>query len=443
MIRAATLLAVLAPALLADPVCDTLALSAHLPRIQAGHRAAGARRLTAPGARPAPRFAPGQKREFWAWDLAVMPPGFRRVTATCRVVTDTDYLFVEDELATAGKVTDADVRILDQALHARTPDFSVAPGRGIVDLETEHLGTPPDALDGDPRVYFLVLRMDTFNGMGFDGYFNAFDQLPEAVAWEQYQQHSNESEVLYLNGLRGDISGSYMRGVLAHELAHLIEHAYDGEEEPWLGETLGEAAMQLTGYYTDQRHVERYAAKPERPVVSQGYASYGGGFLLAAWLRGLYGPRVWGALLRDGGHGTASVEGVLASLGHPRDFAGLYAAWAADNLWAGQRRPVKAYRHPGMIVPPFKIHATAPETGGTVAGQLEPWGCAFVALAPGSWTVARTGGAEAYELLPGRAPRPVSLDGAVERLETLDEPRWLLLVGKDPAAKAWSLTLGR
>lgn len=420
--------------------CGTHALRDVLPRIDAASwlrpRAAHASRE--PGLPPA-AYQVGESREFWAWDLSVMPPGFRRVTATCKAVTDGSYVFVEDDLVARGKVTDADVARIDTALHERTPIFSVAPGKGILELEQDHLGTPPDALDGDPRVYFLVLRLDEFNGMGFDGFFNAFDQMTEEEAWGQYQQHSNEAEVLYLNGERGDISSSYMRGVLAHELAHLIAHNYDGEELPWLSETLGEAAMQLCGYYTDKAHVARQARKPERPLVSGSYANYGAGFLFSAYLRGLEGPEVWGELLRDPGKGRASVEGVLASLGREVGFDELFAAWGAANLFRGLGRDVPAYRHPGLVVPGFTEKASLPAEGGEVAGELAPWGVQYVRLAPGGYQVATTGPVEAYELLTGQPPRRI--DPAGERLDTLDETRWVMLVGleAEDEDRDWSL----
>ncbi len=426
---AATLLALAPPSLPASG-CAVPFLAEHLPRVAPASwlRSRKADQGTA-GSLPSARHEAGSSREFWAWDLSVMPPGFRRVAATCRVVSDHAYLFVEDELAAAGKVTPSDVAALDTALHRATPGYSVAPGKGILELERRFLGEAPDTLDGDPRVYFLVLRMDTFNGMGFDGYFNAFDQMTEAEAWEQYQQHSNEAEVLYLNGARGDISGAYMRGVLAHELAHLIAHRYDGEEEPWLSEALGEAAMQLTGYYTDQKHVARYTTRPEKPLVSQGYADYGAGFLFSAWLRGLEGPEVWGDLIRDPGKGLVSVEAVLAARGHPVDFEDLYAAWAADNLAKGMGRRVAAYRHPGVSFPPFKVAHRIGAEGATLEGKLARWGYAFVELAPGGYHLEGQGDAAVFELLSGRPPRRVSLDTDGERLDTLDETRWLLLLG--------------
>lgn len=443
--RAAASFAVLAalaaaPPAPAGPAMDYL--RDHLPAMRAVDRARAAARPPAPR-EAAPRYQVGDSRQYWAWDLSVMPPGFRQVTATCRAVGPHSYLFVEDSLAEAGKVSPQDVARLVSALDQGTPGYSVDPGRGIMDLEREWLGEPPDALDGDPRVHFLVLRMDTFNGMGFDGYFNAFDQLPEAVAWEQYQQHSNEVEMLYLNGGRGDIAGAYMRGVLAHELAHLLAFRYDGEEQGWLSEALGEAAMQLTGYFTDQGHVNRYATRPGSPLVRETYADYGACYLFAAWLRGLEGPAVWGELLRDPGRGTASVEGVLAARGREVAFADLHAAWAADNLRKGRNERVRAYRHPGVILPPMATLGALDEGQPEASGQLRPWAVAYTRAPAGPVALQVEGPVRVYEVLRGQAPRLVHAPGDAAEfvLEDLNEARDLVIVGAGEGDEAFSLRL--
>lgn len=423
----------LASAALAAPTprCGTqhLAEAVGRPAPASLERAAAQRR-----APPEPHQV-GDQKEFWAWDLGVMPPGFRRVTATCRVVTDGSYVFVEDELAANGKVTDGDVAALDKALHDETPMYSVKPSHGILQIETERLGTPPDTIDGDPRVYFLILRLDEFNGMGFDGFFNAFDQLTEAEAWEQYQQHSNEAEVLYLNGDRGDIAGAYMRGVLAHELTHLIGFAYDQEELGWFSESQAEGAMQLTGYYTDINHVRRYATRPESPLVRETYADYGAGFLFSGYLRGILGDDVLGAALRDPGHGTASVEGLLANFGEPGSFEDLHAAWGAANLWAGRGHRVAAYKHPGMVVPPMKIHA---ELSGNdyATGELAPWGIAYVKAKAGGM-IGALGTSRVYMLEPGKPPLEVY---AEDELEATDGERYLMVVGAGDE-REWTVSL--
>lgn len=413
------------------PGCGTARLAEALPRPTPASlaRAAASRRST-----PVPHQV-GDQKEFWAWDLGVMPPGFRRVTATCRVVTDGSYLFVEDELAANGKVTAGDVAGLDRALHDVTPMYSVKPSKGILELEVEHLGTPPDTIDGDPRVYFLVLRLDEFNGMGFDGFFNAFDQLTEQEAWDQYQQHSNEAEVLYLNGDRGDIAGAYMRGVLAHELSHLIGYAYDQDEQGWFSEAQAEGAMQLTGYYTDINHVRRYATRPESPLVREQYADYGAGFLFLGYLRGLLGDDVFGAALRDPGHGTASVEGLLSNFGKPGAFEDLHAAWAAANLWAGLGHRVAAYKHPGMVVPPMKVHATLAGND-YAAGELAPWGVAYVKV-PAEGMIGVLGTSRVYLVEPGKPPLQVY---AEDELDVATHDRYLMVVGAGES-RAWTVSL--
>jgi hypothetical protein len=409
----------------AAPLCGTQQISQRLPH----PGVASVLRSRLHRKQASPPHQVGDIREFWGWDLSVQPPAFRRIPAICKVATDASYVFVEQKLLENGKVTSEQVENLDRVMHHQTPAASIAPDEGILDIEFSRLGAPPDSLDGDPRVFFLVMHMKPFRNFSFDGYFNAFDQLTEEEAWSQYQQHSNEAEVLYLNGGGGLIDSQYMRGVLAHELTHLIEYAYDQEEFSWLSESLAEGAMQLTGYFTDTAHVLRFASKPESPLVSERYANYGAGFLFTAYLQGLHGNEVLGQLMQDAGHGTLSVEGVLARLGHPQAFEDLHATWAAANLRAGLGENTPGYQHPALEVPPFAVHAKVGVEGGEVSGALAPWGFHFIHLAPGSYQVTQEGTVRVYQLTTDPAPHFLSLGEETLALDASEQEAWILVIG--------------
>ena len=272
--------------------------------------------------RPQPQL--GTTKDFWLWDFSVMPPGFRKVKAKCLAVTEHSYIFVEESAITqafAGNTVETIVRALEESCPADD-------NRGILDIDCQIFGEPPDALDNDPRVYFLYADFAEYGHMAFDGYFNAFDQMPDEVAWKNYRQHSNEVEILYLNatGSKGPAS-DYMLSVLAHEFQHLIHYRYDQQEESWVNEALSEAAMTACGYFTDKAHLAHYCRHTGRPLVDLEHPSYGAVLLFGTYLLEQYGEEALGRLVACPKVGIAGIEEVFPQ----QSFVALFHRWALAN----------------------------------------------------------------------------------------------------------------
>ena len=274
--------------------------------------------------RPQLRPQLGMTKEFWLWDFSVMPPGFRKVKAKCLALTDHSYIFVE-ETVIAQSFAGNTVATIVEALEESCPADE---NRGILDIDCQIFGEPPDALDNDPRVYFLYADFAQYGHMAFDGYFNAFDQMPDEVAWKNYAQHSNEVEILYLNakGSTGPAS-DYMLSVLAHEFQHLIHYRYDQQEESWINEALSEAAMTACGYFTDKAHLAHYCRHTERPLVDLEHPSYGAVLLFGTYLLEQYGEEALGRLVACPKVGIAGLEEVFPQ----QSFTQLFHRWALAN----------------------------------------------------------------------------------------------------------------
>lgn len=337
----------------------------NLPRPKPGHAKA-----TAPVHRPAPVVV-GQTRTFWAWDFAVMPPGFRRVQATCRAAGARGLVFVED--------SEWGTRFTETDLAKVTDAYEKAGGIGQVVSET--FAAPPVGMDGEPRVILLFTAMASFNNASFDGYFNAFDTLPESEAVAQYQQHSNEAEILYLNTRGSGPSSQYMLGVISHELAHLVGHQFDDAEVSWLDESLGEAAMIVCGYITDIAHMERFCKKPETPLVTDGYVSYGACFLFGAYLFEQLGPQALGQILRDPKHGAEGLEATLAAANRG-PFAAFHRDWALANVMAAHGAILAKYRYYSFDVPELTVR-TVETLPAEDAAELKPHQVRYVKVPPG------------------------------------------------------------
>ena len=244
--------------------------------------------------------------KFWVWDLTVMPPAFRQPRFThageVRLDKDSMQLWIEDGLA------------------AHTPTPAVVAGllplyAKFIETERTIFGLQPTPPSKDRDLHIVVAAIPPYSHdgktFGFDGFFNAFDQLTEAEAVE-LGQHSNEKNIVYVNALQ-DVNSDYMRGVVAHELNHLVTHGqYDAETnplDPWLNEMLGEAAMQLTGYFTDTRHVDAYRAHTEWPLAVLQYGvSYGGLSLLSEYLMTQFEHGLIGKIAPAHGDGFARLS---------------------------------------------------------------------------------------------------------------------------------------
>lgn len=268
-----------------------------------------------------------QQARFWVWDLTVMPPGFRQpvfeLYSSDKLSTDNVHVWVEKELGA----------------HTPTPtalDYLRLRATTMIELQRDTFGLQPISPSGSRDFNILITALPPYekNGkkFGFDGFFNIFDQLTEPEA-QKLGQHSNELNVVYVNALH-DVSTPYMHGVLSHELNHLITHGQYDEQanplDPWLNEMLGEAAMQMTGHFTDLGHVERYRQNPEWPLAVNGYGiSYGATSLFGEFLIVSYGHKPVGKIAPAQGSAFARLESVYKTAWS--ELFARYVAWLYEQ----------------------------------------------------------------------------------------------------------------
>lgn len=322
----------------------------------------------------------GDKKDFWVWDLAVMPPGFKKINTTCRSVGDNSYIFVDDK-AWETNVTEKDLEQIQTTFNKRTPPKSIDPSKGIYGIDTDSFGNPPDT-DGDPKVNLLITNFDQFQGTGFDGYFNPFDQMDDETAWKEFQQHSNETEILYLNSASKTtpIASDYMKSVVAHEFEHLITFNYDPEETSWLNESCGEAAMTLCGYYTDKNHVKNYAEHPGTVLVSDQYVNYGACLLWGTYLFEQLGKDFFKPLTRNKKQGVESINEVLKEVGSKHNFESLFSNWVAANYASSKGVKNPEFHYNFIDVPPMKLSATLSPSKTEYSGTLKYTGVNYIAI---------------------------------------------------------------
>ena len=270
-----------------------------------------------------------ETRTFWSWDLSVMPPQDKEVPATRRDVTDNFYVYVEDTLWEAGEVTQAQLDDLAITLEEETPAGSIDTNAGIIDNDVATFGPIPDALDGDPRVYLLLMNIEGFQSFTFDGFFRALDQEPDG---DDPNYHSNELEMLYVNAEIRAVNSTTTKSVIAHEIVHLLEWGQDPTEDGWLSETFGELGMTVNGFYTDEDWVDDFADDPSVSLLGGANSvHYGACLLFGNYLYERFGTPFIQDLASLPSNGEASIDEALANAGETDTFEDVFLDWVAAN----------------------------------------------------------------------------------------------------------------
>ncbi len=279
--------------------------------------------LTAAAAFAADPPVVGEVQTFWIWDLSVMPPVDAQIEAQCVGVSDHAYIFVEtDRLGEfSQEAADTVLTAFDEA----TPDASIDPESGIFQIETDNFGPLTTDRDELPGVFLLYYEIGDFEGYTFDGYFRATDLTDDPT--------SNHREMLHLNIVDRDPASDYMLGVVAHEFSHLINTPKDPTETGWLSETLGEAAMVLTGYLTDLIWVQDYADNPGVASLfgDENKVHYGAVFLFGTYLYENFGAEGLTFLSDDPADGVSSVDELVYEQ-WGMNFEEFFSMWALANL---------------------------------------------------------------------------------------------------------------
>ena len=138
---------------------------------------------------------------------------------------------------------------LINSLENKTPSSSRDSTKGIVKLDEQYFGNPPNK-DGDNLTDFLVLDiLDAYNGNTVKvytaGYFYSNDQTDNVS--------SNKRDILYIDSRPGIFKNGVRNATkslhtLAHEYQHLIHYNYDKKELTFVNEGLSEIASVICGY---------------------------------------------------------------------------------------------------------------------------------------------------------------------------------------------------
>ena len=183
-------------------------------------------------------------------------------------------------------------------------------------------------VDGDPHVHILHAR-----GLGsVGGYYSSSDEFVSAV-----REDSNQMEMFYISLEYEVINSDSYHGTLAHEFQHMIHWYADRNEDTWLNEGFSVLSSYLAGF--DPGGFEfGFASRPDTQLTDIDYdaddvfASYGAGYMFAAYFLDRFGAEATQALVAHPENGLAAVNAVLAELGAGVTAEDVFADWVVANL---------------------------------------------------------------------------------------------------------------
>ena len=277
----------------------------------------------------------GDTINFWSIDHSTAYPTFYLTSATCRYIGPSTYIFVEDT-QWPGHYNQAAVDEFSTALEDSTPS---GPG-GIVATDIAVFGQPPDAIDGDPKIYFLVLDIrdgfiDSLGGAYIAGFFSPYNQFTETEAYLYYGGHSNEVEMLYIDCHPSSQSDAAYTA--SHELVHLIQWGIEpfNSEELWVIENQAQSGTFVCGYpaFQIETFLEVGGVTPIKWTklenIIEYVAGYGAGYLFFAYLYENYGGEdfLYNSL-RTADHGIAGIsEAIRGATGLNPDMNRVLLDW--------------------------------------------------------------------------------------------------------------------
>lgn len=201
-----------------------------------------------PGIRLYSVYNVGDKRSFRARNVRTNT--FYSTDFTLRAKGERSYIWVEDDEFGPGKVTMEIVEKILESLEERTFAQSINPQAGIVEINVETFGQPPD-VDGSGMLHVLLLDVrDNWDPDGNTGYVAGFF---DPVNLNPNNSNSNGKDIIYIDTMPHiyregvDPVARRAKSTLAHEHQHLI-HARYGNLNTFQNEGQSEWSEILTGF---------------------------------------------------------------------------------------------------------------------------------------------------------------------------------------------------
>ena len=317
------------------------------------------------------------RKDIYASPITLEEVGFYRKYADDKIV-----IFVENVEYDEGRVTDADISQLRDALLYQTPASSINPEKGIWSNELDIFGDAPD-VDRNGLLFVLLIDVrDDYENSDSDTYVAGyFDPL------DQDASRGNYSDIIYVDTNPANANDAETLSVVAHELQHLIHFNYDPNEATWLNEGLAELAPRLLGY--PFRSFASFLSDTNRPLnqFDASITDYSKVGLWTFYFAQRFGLDLIKKIVQEPENSLLSYEKVLQSNGYGNlTFLEVMRDWFLANLLndpliSDGRYSYRDANLPYLTSPHFRSNFT---NGEPVADELSPAAAEYIQFYSGS-----------------------------------------------------------
>ncbi|MBD3182223.1 hypothetical protein GF312_08020 [Candidatus Poribacteria bacterium] len=324
--------------------------------------------MLAPGALvniPDPAYKIGDIKNFYSYNMANNSQYL--VKASLRGVSDKAYIFVESGKA----VTKSKVNSLLDAFE------------NIYESITGHFGPPPDSIDGDPRIYLLLLDIldgNPADGIRMVGYYSPINQYKNTQLRRWSNQKSNEVEILYIDYISLNNAKLLAESVLTHEFTHMVQWARDPRESIWVNEGIAVYSEGLLGYNTRSR-ISAFEIDSDTSLISWSgkIADYGAAYLFITYISEQFGGvSAVEAIIRNRAVGVNGIKKALSGLGKSISFDNLFSNWVVANYLDDPELSEGEYGYSGINI---KIRPSDTEEAYPIASknsQIKTWSAKYI-----------------------------------------------------------------
>ncbi|CUS96985.1 FlgD immunoglobulin-like domain containing protein [Candidatus Chrysopegis kryptomonas] len=288
----------------------------------------------------------GTRRNFYVYNLTTGQ--FDYIVAELRAIGNLTQVWVDTTELSNGHVSQVEVDAILNALENQTPSASRDPNKGIVSLDHQYFGNPPNK-DGDGKTDFLITDIKDGwqpGGSYVAGFFFSWDQTDTAG--------SNRRDMLYIVSYPGIYYNNTRDpqrplSTLAHEYQHLIHYNYDRDEATFVNEGLSEVAEVICGY--PLRVPLRYFNNTDVPLFDWNnisgnvLADYERAALFTLYYTEQLGDDVLKQIVQEPANGTTGYDNVFSRKG--KNFIQILTNWFVANYLKDKNvDPAYGYLYP-------------------------------------------------------------------------------------------------
>jgi immune inhibitor A len=253
-------------------------------------------------------YQEGHRETFWVSELTEGTA--YTIQATLKLVSEHAYWYVDDTLNLSLDDLKKAASVFESKIYpTMTSNFGDIWNPGV---------------DNDPRLTVLHTPIKAA-----DGYFGSQDEYPRQV-----HPHSNQREMIYMDGSRLRPGSEAYLGVLAHELQHAVHWNLDSGEDTWINEGMSEVAKGVAGYRAS--FISAFLQNPDTQLdywpdnLTSSAPNYGAATLFITYLAQHYGG--YERLKELVQHPADSINGVEAYLSaYGVTFLEVFKDWVVAN----------------------------------------------------------------------------------------------------------------